>query len=348
MKAFQLVATGKPGQFRMTDVAVPVPGPEEVVVRVEGCGLNRLDLWVEEGGLPVPVELPRTPGCEIAGEVDTVGRRVMGWKRGDRVVVQSNLFCGRCEFCGRGEESLCLNGELLGVQRDGGLAEFVLVPARALVRLPDNVEYTTAAALGLAGTTALHMLTSRATVRAGDWVLVMAAASGVGSAAIQIARHLGARVISTASTEPKRELAEKLGAEAVVDLGDSGWPTEVRRLTGKHGVDLVVEHLGGTVLEQCFHCLARGGTIVTCGATNAKEVSLNLWPFFVKQQRLIGSYGRNRSDLEKALVATVEGWLRPVIDSVLPLAQAEEGFHRLRERKVLGKIVCVPERVTKA
>ena len=340
MKAFQLVAIGKPGQFQFADVAVPVPGPEEVVVRVHHCGLNRLDLWLEEGGLPIPVELPRTPGCEIAGDVDTMGRRVTGWQRGDRVVVQSNLFCGRCEYCTRGEESLCLNGELLGVQRDGGLAEFVLVPARALVRLPEAVDYQNAAALGLAGTTAMHMLTDRTKVEAGNWVLVMGAASGVGSAAIQIARHFGARVISTGSTEAKRELAVKLGAEAAVDTSNAGWPAEVRQLTGKHGVHLVVEHAGGEVLEQAFQCLARGGTIVTCGATTGREVKIDLWPFFVKQQRLIGSYGRNRVDMEKCLVATVEGWLRPVIDSVLPLDRAEEGFHRLRERKVLGKIVC--------
>jgi NADPH:quinone reductase-like Zn-dependent oxidoreductase len=265
---------------------------------------------------------------------------VTGWQRGDRVVVQSNLFCGRCEFCARGEESLCLNGELLGVQRDGGLAEFVLVPARALVRLPEEVEYNTAAALGLAGTTAMHMLTDRTTVKEGDWVLVVGAASGVGSAAIQIARHFGGRVISTGSTEAKRALAVKLGAEAVIDPGDDKWPAEVRQLTGKHGVDLVVEHVGGVLLEQAFGCLARGGTIVTCGATTGWEVKLNLWPFFVKQQRLIGSYGRNRVDMEKCLAATTEGWLRPVIDTVLPIERAEEGFHRLRDRTVLGKIVC--------
>jgi NADPH:quinone reductase-like Zn-dependent oxidoreductase len=342
MKAFQLVAIGRPGQFQMAEVAAPVPGPEEVVVRVQACGLNHLDLWVEEGGLPIPLELPRIPGCEIAGEIDTVGRRVTGWQRGERVVVQSNLFCGRCEFCARGEESLCLNGELLGVQRDGGLAEFVLVPARALVRLPEAVTYHTAAALGLAGTTAMHMLTDRMAVKEGDWVLVIGAASGVGSAAIQIARHFGARVISTGSTEAKRELALKLGAEAAIDLSNAGWPAEVRGLTGKHGVDVVIEHVGGLVLERCFECLARGGTIVTCGATSGRELRINLWPFFVKQQRLIGSYGRNRSDMEKSMAATVEGWLRPVIDAVLPLERAEEGFHRLRERSVLGKIVITP------
>jgi NADPH:quinone reductase-like Zn-dependent oxidoreductase len=339
MRAFQLTAVGKPGQFRLADVSVPVPGPEEVVVRVHGCGLNHLDLWLEEGGLPIPVELPRIPGCEVAGEIETVGRRVTGWQRGDRVVVQSNLFCGLCEFCGRGEESLCLNGVLLGVQRDGGLAEFTTVPARALVRLPDSVSYETAAALGLAGTTAMHMLTDRAAVKEGDWVLAIGAASGVGSAAIQIARHLGARVISTGSTEAKRALALKLGAEAAVDTNDRGWTAEVRRLTGKHGVDLVVEHVGGAVLEQTFQCLARGGTIVTCGATTGRELKLNLWPFFVKQQRLVGSYGRNRADMEKCMIATQEGWLKPVIDAVLPLERAEEGFRRLRAREVRGKIV---------
>ncbi len=342
MKALQLLEHGRPGRLALREVADPVPGPGEVVVRVRACGLNRLDLWLEEGALPIPLKLPRTPGCEIAGEIQAPGEGVEGWGAGERVAVQSNLFCGECEFCRRGDESLCLKSALLGVERDGGFAELVSVPARALVRLPEEVDFRTAAALTLAGSTAMHMLTDRVQVRSGDLVLVVGGASGVGSAAIQIARGLGARVVSTGSTPAKRALAERLGAEAVFDPADPDWPAQVRQWSGKRGVDLVIEHVGGPVLEQVFHCLARGGTVVTCGATAGREVTLRLWPFFVKQHRLVGSYARTRRDLEATLAWAAVGGLRAVIDQVLPLAEAVKGFTLLRQRMVLGKVVVEP------
>lgn len=331
-----------PGRFALRDVPAPVAGPGDVVVAVRACGLNHLDLWLEEAGLPIPPTLPRTPGGEIAGVVAAVGEGVTEWRVDDRVAVQSNLFCGECEYCRAGEESQCLRGRLLGVQEDGGFAEQVRVPARVLVRLPAEVDFVASAALTLAGSTAMRMLTQRATVKAGDWVLAMGAASGVGSAAIQIARGLGARVISTASSPAKRELALRLGAAAVVDLAAPDWPAEVRRLTGKRGVEVVVEHLGGPVLPRVFECLARGGTVVTCGATAGRQVSFDLWPFFVKQQRLVGSYGRSRADLARTLEWAADGRLRPVVDGVLPLARAGEAFARLRARQVLGKLVVQP------
>jgi 2-desacetyl-2-hydroxyethyl bacteriochlorophyllide A dehydrogenase len=311
-------------------------------VQVESCGLNHLDLWLEAAGLPIPVQLPRTPGGEIAGRVVEPGSGVGEWKAGDEVAVQSNLFCGECEYCRRGEESMCLRSELLGVQRDGGFAEKVVVPARTLVRLPAGVNFQTSAALTLAGSTAMHMLTRRAQVRPEDWALVIGGASGVGSAAIQIARQLGARVISTGSTEAKRELGRRLGAEFVLDPANPQWPAEVRKITGKRGVDVVVEHVGGEILGKCFECLARGGTIVTCGATAGREVNLNLWPFFVKEQRLIGSYGRDRADLETTLQWAATGKLKPVIDSVFPLERTAEAFAKLRARQTLGKILIEP------
>jgi len=293
------------------------------------------------GGCPAhPVKA--AAGGEIAGEIQALGQGVEDWRVGERVAVQSNLFCGECEFCRRGDESLCLKSTLLGVERDGGFAERVSVPARALVRLPEEVDFRTAAALTLAGSTAMHMLTDRVQVRSGDLVLVMAGASGVGSAAIQIARGLGARVVSTGSTPAKRALAERLGAEAVFDPADPDWPAQVRQWSGKRGVDLVIEHVGGPVLEQVFHCLARGGTVVTCGATAGREVTLRLWPFFVKQHRLVGSYGRTRRDLEATLAWAAVGGLRAVIDQVLPLAEALKGFAMLRQRMVLGKVVVEP------
>jgi NADPH:quinone reductase-like Zn-dependent oxidoreductase len=346
VKAIQLVAHGKPGKFELRDVPEPQPKLGEVVVQVQSCGLNHLDLWLEEAGLPISVPLPRTPGGEVAGKIVEMGplesASAAEWKIGDAVAVQSNIFCGECEFCRRGEESICLRGEILGVQRDGGFAEKVVVPTRALTRLPDGVDFDTSAALTLAGSTAMHMLTNRAQVREGDWVLAIGGASGVGSAAIQIAKHLGARVISTGSTEAKRALAQHLGAEFVVDSNDANWPAEIRKITNKHGVDIVVEHVGGDVLLKCFDCLARNGTIVTCGATAGREVSINLWPIFVKQQRLIGSYGRNRTDVEMTLQWAAEGKLKPVIDSIFPLDQTAAAFAKLRSRNFLGKILVEP------
>jgi NADPH:quinone reductase-like Zn-dependent oxidoreductase len=363
MKAVQLIAHGAPGKFELRDVPDPVPNNGEVLVEVRACGLNHLDLWLEEAALPIPIQLPRTPGCEIAGTVLATGGNpgapasppvtnlgapaslpapLNAWKPGEHVAVQSNIFCGECEFCRVGEESMCLNNIMLGVHRDGGFAERVVVPERALVRLPDKVTFETSAALSLAGSTAMHMLTDRAEVKAGDWVLVIGAASGVGSAAIQIARTLGARVITTGSTEAKRQFGRELGAEFALDPSDPKWQSEVRKITDKRGVDVVVEHVGGVVLQQCFQCLARGGTIVTCGATAGRETNFDLWPFFVKQQRLVGSYGRNRKDLELTLEWAAEGKLTARIDEILPLDRVPEAFARLRNREVRGKLVISP------
>lgn len=338
MKAVQLVSQGMPGVFRFGDVPDPTPAADEVVVRVRACGLNRLDLWTEEGGLPIPVGLPLIPGCEIAGEIAGLGEDVDQWRLGDKVAVQSNLFCGECEYCRRGEDSICLNARLIGVQCDGGFAELVKAPARCLASLPDGVSFEAAAALTLAGSTAMHMLTDRGEVREGDAVLVIGASSGVGSAAIQIAKQLGARVITTGSTEEKRQLGFSLGADHAVDpAGD--WPAEVRSLTGKRGVDLVIEHVGGEVLRKVFHCLARGGTVVTCGATSGREVPMDLWPFFVKQQRIVGSYGRNHADLNATLQWVAEGRLKPTIHRVFSLEETPAAYALLRDRNVLGKAV---------
>jgi len=342
VNACQLVAHGQPGKFELRNLPDLKPAVGEVVVAVRACGLNHLDLWLESAGLPMPVSLPRTPGGEVAGVIQAVGSDVSEWKPGDRVAIQSNLFCGECEFCQRGEESICLRGEILGVTRDGGFAEQVVVPARALVRLPDAVDFNTSAALTLAGSTAMHMLTNRAQVRAGDTVLVVGASGGVSSAAIQIAKQLGARVIATASSESKQQFAKQLGADVIVDSTQANWPALVRQQTNKRGVDLVIEHVGGDVLPKCFECLARNGTIVTCGATAGREIKLNIWPIFVKQQRLIGSYGRNRADIVATLEWAAAGKLRPVIDSVLPLADTSKAFTRLRERNVRGKLVITP------
>ncbi len=342
MHALRLIAHGAPGQFVLQDLPIPEPQEGEVLVRIHSCGLNHLDLWLEEKGLPMPIALPRTPGCEAAGEVARLGPKTRGWKVGERVCIASNLCCGACEGCRDRKESLCVKNQIFGVDRDGGFAEFVALEARHLVRLPEDVTYETAAALTLAGSTAMHMLTDRVEVRSKDWVLVIGGASGVGSAAIQIARNLGGRVIALASSEPKRTLCSSLGAEFVLDSNDPQWAREVRQLTGKRGVDVVVEHVGGDTFLRALDCLARGGSIVTCGATAGREIQLNLWPLFVKQQRLIGSYGRNRADLERTLEWAESGKLKPVIDRIFQLKDAPKAFEALRQRQVLGKVLINP------
>jgi NADPH:quinone reductase-like Zn-dependent oxidoreductase len=194
----------------------------------------------------------------------------------------------------------------------------------------------------LAGSTAMHMLTRRTKVCQGDWVLVIAGASGVGSAAIQIAKQLGAYVIATGSTQPKRDFSKKLGADYTIDITANDWPAEVRKITQKRGVDIVVEHVGGEVLLGSFNCLARGGTIVTCGATSGREVRLKLWSFFVKEQKLIGSYGRTRADIQDTLDWAAKGRLKAAIDRTYPLAETVKAFGDLRARRVQGKAVVIP------
>lgn len=339
MRAVQLTAHGSPGTFQSADLPQPKPAPDEVLVQVKACGLNHLDLWAEQGSLPVRMQLPRTLGGEIAGVITALGAGMENWRTGERVAIQSNLFCGTCEFCLKGEESICLHGKLLGVDCDGGFAEYVTVPARSLVRIPDELDFVSSAALTLAGSTAMHMLTNRAEVRSADWILVIAGGSGVGTYAIQIAKQLGARIIATGSTEAKRTFAQSLGADHVIDSTAPDWPAQVRTLTQKRGVDLIIEHVGGDTFEKCFQCLARGGTIVTCGATAGKDVRVNLWPFFVKQQRLIGSYGRNRTDLQTTLQWAAYGKIKPIIQQTFPLDRLPEAFAALRNRTVLGKVV---------
>lgn len=337
LRKFEITAHGKPGSGHIVEMSPLVPGPDEVVVRVAYCGLNHLDLWMEAGELPIKLKLPRVPGGEISGIISRSHASVSFLTPGTPVAIQSNVFCGQCDFCRDDEQSLCLDSQLLGVHRDGGLASEIVVPARVVTPLEPGVNLAHVAAVTLAGSTAMHMLTNRYKVQPGQWVLVSGAASGVGSFAIQIARELGARVITTGSTPEKRALGISLGAEAAFNQHDPDWPSQVRKFTGKKGVDLIVEHIGGAVLENSFHCLARNGTIVTCGATAGRNVQLNLWPFFVKQYSIIGSYGRTHQDFLNTLDWLRQGRIKPVIHAIRPLAESGNALYELRLGRVLGK-----------
>lgn len=342
MRAMVFHEHGGPDKLRLEEVPIPQIGPDEVLVRVRACGLNRVDLLVRQGQVGVKVHLPHISGSEVAGDVARVGSNVVGVAEGQRVAVAPYLFCGRCEYCLAGQETICLQGNILGLSGNGGYAEYVAAPAANLVPIPDGVSYDAAAAVTLATLTAWHMLVDRARIRAGEDVLVLAAGSGVGSASIQIAKLSGARVIATAGTEEKVKKALELGADEAINYGTHDFLQEVRRITNKRGVDLVVEHVGADTWEKSVGCLARGGRLVTCGRTTGVEGKVNLWQLFAKQISIVGSYGGTRQELQTVLRLLSAGRLQPVIYRSMPLDQAAEAQQLMADRKPFGKLILNP------
>ncbi|MGH2457884.1 MAG: zinc-binding dehydrogenase [Chloroflexota bacterium] len=343
MKAAVFHEFGGVDKLRVEGRPDPVPGPTDALVRVRACGVNRLDLMVRSGATRVKLALPHIGGCEIAGEVVALGDAASTDVRpGQAVAVAPYLFCGRCEYCLAGEETTCLRGDIVGLSQDGGFAELARVPAANLVALPDGVSYDAGAAVSLATLTAWHMLVTRARLRAGEDVLVLAAGSGIGSAAIQIARLLGARVIATASTAEKRARARELGAQETIDYQNDDLLAEVRRLTNKRGVDVVVEHVGAATWEKSVAALARNGRLVTCGTTSGAEGKLDLWSLFAKQLNLIGCYGGSRAELKTILRLVADGRLTPTIHASYDLEGVATAQSVMVDRQQFGKLVIRP------
>ena len=339
MKAVTFAETGGLDVLRFGDAPRPQPGPGQALVRVLACGVNRLDLYARTGR--VKVALPHISGSEAAGEVVAYGA---GGAEppvpvGARIAIAPYLFCGHCEFCQHGDETLCIRGDILGLNSSGAFAEYVVAPVNSLVPLPEGVTPVAAAAVGLATITAWHLLIERAQLRAGETVLVQAAGSGVGSAATQIAKLAGARVIATVGGAQKMQHARDLGADEVIDYNAQDFAKEARALTGKRGVDVVVEHIGAATWEKSVACLARKGRLATCGATTGDTSSLNIWALFAKELELIGSYGGTRADLATVLHLVATGKLTPVVHRELPLESVAEAQRLLEERSVFGKIV---------
>jgi NADPH:quinone reductase-like Zn-dependent oxidoreductase len=340
MKALAFTEFGGPDKLRLQDVPDPAIKPTEALVRVRACALNHLDLFVREGIPALKTPLPFWTGCDIAGEVAEVGAAVTGVKVGDRVVVNPNLTCGRCEFCIQGEDSLCVRYGILGEHVPGGLAEYVPVRGENLLPLPTHVSFEEAASFVLTNMTAWRMVVTQGQVRPGQDVLIIGVGGGVSSTAVQIAKLCGARVIVTSSSDAKLERARALGADIGINYRTHPeWARQVFEASGKRGVDVVIENVGAATWKDSIRSLKSGGRLVTCGSTTG-PIGETLIPLvFWKQVHIIGSTMGNRKEFQDVMGLFFAGRLKAIIDEVVPLKDGAAAQQRLAEGKQFGKIV---------
>jgi NADPH:quinone reductase-like Zn-dependent oxidoreductase len=324
------------------DYRDPAPRAGDALVRVRACALNQVDMLLLDGRFPPPEGLPHVNGCEVTGTVEAAGDGAGPVMPGQRVIAFPGFSCGTCEYCLRGERTVCVRYGYLGAHRDGGYAELVAVPAANLLPLPDSIAYEDGAALPLAMLTSWHALVVQAQLRPGQTVLVQAAGSGVGSAAIQIARLIGARVMTTVGADDKIEFARALGAEHVVNYRTQDFVEAARTWTGKRGVDVVVEHIGGETFERSAYALTRLGTLVSIGSHDTHWGRLDLRHVYSKNLRIVGTNLGSILELRAVLDLVVAGRLRPVVDRVFPLREARDAVQHVLDRKNKGKVVLVP------
>jgi len=339
VRALYFAGHGEPEKLTFGSRPDPRPGSDEVVVRLRASALNHLDLFVLRGLPGVPVELPHVGGADGAGTVEAVGDGVEGWSSGDEVVLNPGLWCGTCEACRRGEECLCPEFRLLGEHVDGTLAEYVRVPAVSLAPKPAHLSWEEGAAFGLTYLTAWRMLASRAALKGGESVLIHGIGGGVALAALTLAKRAGATVFVTSSSDAKLARAREMGADHAINYASADVAREIRRLTDKRGVDVVVETVGEATWMSSLRCAAKGGRIVTCGATSGPNPSEEIRLIFWNQLSILGSTMGNRREWA-AMVSEVEaGRLKPVIDGVFPLSEGRRAYERMAGGAQFGKIV---------
>lgn len=342
MKAAIFEKHGGPEVLEYADMPEPQIRADEALVEVKACALNHLDIFVRNGLPGIEIPLPHIPGSDIAGVVREVGELVTWVKPGDEVMVQPGVSCGHCEACLSGQDNLCREYDIIGYRRNGGYAEFVAVPGVNIIPKPSQLSWEEAAALPLVTVTAWHMLVTRANVQLGEDVLVHAAGSGVGSIAIQIAKLRGARVITTASSDEKLAQARELGADETINYTRDDWPKEVRRLTNKKGVDVVVEHTGAATWPGSISSLKNNGRLVTCGATSGYDARTDLRQVFYRHLSLLGSFMGSKGELIEAMKFVRDGKIRAVVDRVLPLSEARQAHELIEDRAQFGKVVLRP------
>jgi NADPH:quinone reductase-like Zn-dependent oxidoreductase len=338
-EAVVLRAHGGPEVLARETIEVPDPGPREARVRVRAVALNHLDLWVRRGMPGLKLEYPHRLGADVVGEVEALGPGARNAKVGDRVVLSPGTACGVCERCLTGRDNLCRRYAILGEHVSGGYGRHLNVPDANLLPYPGDLPFTEVAAVPLVFLTAWQMVVEKAKVKPGETVLVQAAGSGVSSAAIQIAKLFGARVFATAGSDAKAERARGLGADEVINYETHDFVDEVKRLTGKRGVDAVIEHVGGDVMQRSVLATTSGGRIVTCGATAGAQPKIDLLHVFYRQIEILGSTMGSKGSLFGILEHVKAGRLKPVVDRVLPLWEAAEAHRALEAREAFGKIV---------
>lgn len=344
MKAVVLTAFGGPENLQPAVLPDPVPGPGEVLLRVRACALNHLDLWIR-GGLPsAKIKLPFVLGCDVAGEVAALGPGVTGVAAGARCAVHPGRACGACPACREGREPDCADYGIIGAYggRPGGYAELLAVPAARLLPMPDRLGFAEAAAAPLTFLTAWHMLVGLAELKAGETVLVVGAGAGVATAAVQIAKARGARMIATSTSAAKLERAKALGADLTILHPPEDLPRSVRKLTGGGMADVVFEHVGGEVMAEALKCLRRSGRLVTCGATAAPVAPVDLRYVFDRQLQILGAKMGNAEEMRAVWALIADGTLTPVVDRTFPLEQARAAHEYLAARGQFGKVVLLP------
>ena len=342
MRAAIFDENGGPEVVRVREVETPDPGPGEVRIRVGASGMNHLDLWVRRG-LPIETVMPHIGGSDVAGTVDAVGEGVEGWSTGERVVVNPSLWCGECEWCRRGEEPLCERYRILGEHTQGGFAEYAVAPARNLYRIPEDVSFETAAAAPLVYLTAWRGLVTRGRLQEGETALITGASGGVATAAIRIAKSLGARVHAVTSA-PWVERVRALGADEVHDRTDEGsdYGKEIWAATGKRGVDVVFDSVGEAAFKKHVRLLAKRGRMVVYGATTGAEGVVDLRLLFWRQLEILGTTMSTDAEFREVMDRVFRGELEPVVDVVWPLDRAREAHERLEAGEAFGNIVLVP------
>jgi NADPH:quinone reductase-like Zn-dependent oxidoreductase len=339
MKAILFHEHGAPDVLKYTDAPEPALRANDVLVRVRACALNHLDLWVRRGLPNVPIPLPHIPGSDVAGEIAKIGADVTNIRVGQKVVLAPLVSCGKCPACLAGLDNHCRQATNLGYMIDGGCAEFARAPEVNCLPYPENLKWEEAAAVPLVFQTAWHMLITRAQLQPGEDVLILGAGSGVGSAAIQIAKFFGARVIATAGSDQKLSKAKELGADHLTNHKTQKIRDEVRRITSKRGVDVVFEHVGTATWEDSLASLAPAGRLVTCGATTGFDAKVDLRFLFSRQLSLLGSYMGTKSELHTVMNLVASGKLKPIVDRVFPLAEAAAAHAYLESGSQFGKVV---------
>jgi NADPH:quinone reductase-like Zn-dependent oxidoreductase len=342
MRAAFFRAHGGPEVLEIGEAPEPVVATGTVVVGVRAVALNHLDLWVRRGIPGLELDLPHIGGSDVSGVIEEVGPAVEGWAVGDRVAVNPSLWCGSCSFCDAGEESLCTSYQILGEHVAGGTADRVRVPSANLFRIPDSLEFEVAAAAPLVYQTAWRAVRSRAQLSAGETLLVTGGSGGVSTAAIQIGKHLGARVIVLTSGPENVQRCGALGADSVVDRLQTDLVPAIRELTDGAGVDVIVDSVGEALWNDCMRSLRPGGRIVTYGATTGAHAEIDIRHVFWKQLQVIGSTMSSRNEFEEVMRFVANGEFEPAIDSVVPLERIRAAHEALEAGDVFGKLVLVP------